>query len=112
MATPMLMMGTIDAGPNSEKIHLAHQNKFCPADFGLDQKSLPNNGRIRLRFEIFGIHGSEVWLIINGLEWEDGSGESWNLKGFIVKAEGHDVSWAYTATYNSRTRRGTISFYK
>lgn len=112
MATATLMTGTIDTGPNSEKLHLAHRHKFCPEDFGLDHGALPNNGRMRLRFEIFGIRGSESWLIINTVSWEDGSGESWNLEGIIVEAEGCDVNWPFKAYYNSRLRKGQISFCK
>ncbi|MFM2357784.1 MAG: hypothetical protein RJA61_521 [Candidatus Parcubacteria bacterium] len=102
--------GSIDTGPNLDRLRLAHSFKFTPEDFGLEIKSLPHNGRIRLRFEIYGIRGSEAWLIVDSMGWEDGSGDSWNIEGVIVKAEGKEVNWPFKAYYNTKSRKGHIEF--
>lgn len=99
--------GSIDTGPNADLLRLAHGYKFKKEDFGLTE-NLPNNGRMRVRFEIFGLAGSEAWLVIDSLSWEDGSGESWNIAGLIVKTEGKNVNWPFKAYYNSRTRKGHV----
>ena len=45
-------------------------------------------------------------VTVNTLEYEDGSGNSWNLKGFLP---GSSTGQAFKAYYNSDTRRGSLS---
>ncbi|MBO4276255.1 hypothetical protein J5868_00915 [Candidatus Saccharibacteria bacterium] len=53
---------------------------------------------------------------LNGIEHEDGSGESFSLYGYCITnlgssgTESKDESYGFTAHYNARTRNGFITF--
>lgn len=52
----------------------------------------------------------EVFVIINSLEREGASDEHWNLKGRLIKVGEKRQTGSFEATYNSRSRLGTIRF--
>ncbi len=54
----------------------------------------------------------ELVANVNGMEWEDGSGESWNLRCYAVRINGQDelISRPFMAYYRTDKRKGQVTF--
>ena len=50
--------------------------------------------------------------VLNGMEWEDGSGESWNLKGWLKSASTSPNGLPFSAYYRTDRRTGVLSLVK
>ena len=66
-----------------------------------------NRTRILVTFG-FGAQMEMRGILISGIEHEDGSGESLNIRGYC-EVEGD--YYCFRAYYNARTRRGIMSFF-
>jgi hypothetical protein len=81
-----------------------------------DSLGSKSNQRIKVTFDIVPdretrfIHEFEAY--INGMEWADGSGNSWNLTGWIIKCVGHPVfeKKSFVAHFDGDVRQGTLTF--
>lgn len=78
---------------------------------------MPFQLELRHPFESRGIDALTVPVatFINGIEADDGSGESWNIKGYLAASDVKSLSWlkwdqslAFKGYYDTRHRRGFI----
>jgi hypothetical protein len=85
--TQLTQYKIITAGPSKLDLMFAFFDKPDVKKFG---------GRRSLSFTIQNpnrlINPMTVEIVINSLEWEDGSGESWNFKGRCLNEGGHECS--------------------
>lgn len=67
--------------------------------------------RIPVKFKVFKDGGS-CWvdLIVNGADREDGSGENWLLKGYVLQSGG-SFGQRFEAFFSIGTRGGWMKFY-
>lgn len=65
--------------------------------------------RFSFSFRFIGDKGEvEIPIVINLLEWEDGSGENWNFKGYSPDYSHVRIS----GFFNTQRRHGHITFIK
>lgn len=66
-----------------------------------------------VEFTVKGNNGNiVVRLLVLGIDAEDGSRESWVIKGSPINSNGGSSTESMKLYYDSRTRRGTVTEYK
>lgn len=96
----------IVAGPNKDML------------FDACKYAYSKSAKIKIEFALMDEHDAPIVMsdtMITGIEHEDGSGDSFNIFGYC-KLNSEPLSafifayYRFTAYYNVRTRKGTISF--
>jgi hypothetical protein len=65
--------------------------------------------RFSFSFRFIGDKGEvEIPIVINSLEWEDGSGENWNFRGYSPEYSYISIS----GFFNTKRRHGYMTFIK
>lgn len=95
---------TIIDGPNKDLLFDAVKYAYS------QQVRVNTNFTIKIDPKIANVCSIRKMRRIVGIEHEDGSGECFNLHGYlIVFLLGKEVECRFQAYYNTRTRKGTFS---